>query len=123
MDECERALAQARSALDQAILMRDALDGQQRATEAAVASAQRSVRDAVSRVVQAEGNANMVLAQYVEARREVARLHEILSFLSSRNCLAAYWNSLPYFPPTAADTRWRAALAELESDAKAILPE
>ena len=65
-----------------ALRMREALDEQQRAAQSALDGAQRSVRVAVSRVVHAEGGANPLLAQYVEARREAARLHEILSFLS-----------------------------------------
>jgi hypothetical protein len=74
-------------------------------------------------VVHAEGAANAVLAKYLEARREVARLHEILSFLSSRNCLPPYWDSVRQCSPTQAEALWRAALTELETDADASLPE
>ncbi len=103
--------------------MREALDEQARAAQSALDDAQRSVRIAVSRVVQAESGANTVLARYVEARREVARLHEVLSFLSSRNCLPPYWDSVRQLPLTQADVPWRAALTELETDADALLPE
>jgi chromosome segregation ATPase len=123
VEQCEKAVADARSALERALRMREALDGQIRAVQADVENAQRSVRIAVSRVVHAEGGANAVLTQYLEARREVARLHEILSFLSSRNCLPPYWDSVRQLPPTRAEAPWREALAALEVNADAPLPE
>jgi hypothetical protein len=123
VEECEAALKQANDALARALRMRDALEEQQRAAEANVESAQRSAREAVSQVVQAEGGANTVLAQYLELRREAARLHEVLSFLSSRDCVPPYWDSVRQLPPTQADQSWREALTQLETDAEAPLPE
>jgi hypothetical protein len=81
------------------------------------------VRIAISAVVQADGGTSKVLAQCVEARREVGRLHEVLSFLSSRGCLPPYWDSMRPLPPTQADQSWREALTQLETDAEAPLPE
>ena len=106
-----------------AIHMRDALDGQQSAAEAAEDNAHRSVREAISKVVQAEGAANAVLAQYLEARRFSAQLHEVLTFLSSRNCVPPYWDGVRQLPSTQADQPWREALAALEVDAEAMLPD
>lgn len=123
VEECETALTQANDALVRAMRMREALDEQQRIAEASVESAQRSVRFAVSRVVQAEGGANTVLAQYLELRREAARLHEVLSFLSSRDCIPPYWDSVRQLPPSQADQSWREALTKLETNAEAPLPE
>jgi phage-related tail protein len=123
VEEAEQALSDARAALESAQQTRDALDGQRRVAESSIANAHRSVREAVRLVVQAEGAAEPVLAQYIEARREVARLHEVLSLFSSRNCLPAYWDSVVYFPPMDADLPWREAFAQLESDADATLPD
>jgi hypothetical protein len=123
VEEAAQSLSSARAALERAQRTREAIDTQQRAAEASMVSAHRSVREAVRNVVQAEGAAEPVLAKYIEARREVARLHEILSLLSSRNCLPAYWDSVVYYPPTDADAPWREALAALEGDAYAELPE
>jgi hypothetical protein len=123
VEEAEQSLSAARASLERAIRMREALDAQQRAAEADVENNKRSVRIAISGVVAAEGAANAVLAQYLEARREVARLHEILSYLSSRDCLPPYWDSVRQLPPTGAEAPWRAALTELETDADAPLPE
>ena len=123
VEQCEQALAAARAALERAIRTRDALDGQKTAVEASVENAHRSVREAVRAVFQTEGAANPVLAQFVDAQREMARLREVLSFLSSKNLLPPYWDSLTYFPPTAAEAPWREALDGLENDADAALPD
>ena len=123
VEQCEKALAEARGVLERAIRMRDALDGQQSAAEAAEDNAHRSVREAISRVVQAEGAASAVLAQYLKSRRLSAQLHEVLTFLSSRNCVPPYWDSVRQLPPTQADAPWREALAALEVDADAPLPD
>jgi hypothetical protein len=52
-----------------ALRTRDALDNQLRVATADVDNSQRSVRIAISAVVQAEGGANAVLARYLETRR------------------------------------------------------
>jgi hypothetical protein len=116
------ALTGAKAALDLAEKTRDALDGQLQAAEAELGSANSALKKRIAEVVHSEGAASAVLAEYVEARREVARLHEILSLLSSRNCLPAYWDTTVYYPPTNAEAPWRAALAALENDADAELP-
>jgi chromosome segregation ATPase len=123
VEECETALTQANDALVRAMRTREALDTQQSAAQSALDDAQRSVRIAISAVVQADGGANAVLARYLETRREAARLHAVLSFLSSRNCVPPYWDSVRQLPPTQADQPWREALTQLETDAEAPLPE
>jgi hypothetical protein len=74
-------------------------------------------------VIHSENAANAVLAEYMAARREVSRLREILGLLAARNCLPTYWDTVTFFPPTGAEIPWRAALAALETDADAELPE
>jgi len=120
--EAELALTDARAALDCAQQTRDALDGQARAAESELGWAKSALGNAIAKVVHSEGAANAVLTQYVEARREVARLHEILSLLSSRNCIPKYWDAQVCFPATDSDAPWREALAALERDADAPLP-
>jgi hypothetical protein len=121
--EAEFALTEARAALDCAQQTRDALDGQCRAAESELGWAKSALRVAIARVVHSKGTANAVQTQYVEARREVERLREILTLLSARNSLPAYWDGVRFYPPPNADAPWRAALEALESDADATLPK
>lgn len=118
----EFLLEDARDDLARAHRTRDALDDQQRVAEAEVERAQRAVRDAVRKVVEAEGAPEKLLAQFHAARQEVSRLYEVLSLLSARNCLPPYWDAISASPSTNADARWRDALAALEGDADAALP-
>jgi hypothetical protein len=122
VEEAEQALVDARGTLVTAQRTRDALESQQRAAESTLGWAKSGLRDSIARVVHSEGAASAVLAQYLEARREVARIHEVLSLLAARNCLPAYWDTHVHYPPTNAEAPWRAALAALESDADAELP-
>jgi chromosome segregation ATPase len=122
IEAAELALADAKTSLDIAQRTRDALDGQMRAAEEELGWARSAVRDAIARVVHSENAANPVLAEYAEARREVARLREILGLLSNRGCLPTYWDTVTFFPPSGAEAPWRDALAALESDADAALP-
>jgi len=123
VQSAEFLLEDARDDLERAKQTREAVDADQAKTESALANATSLVRDAIRSVIQSEGGADKVLAEYVEARREVARLHEILALMGARGCLPRYWDALSPFPPTQADKPWREALAALEKDADAPLPK
>lgn len=60
--------------------------------------------------------------QLDDARREVARLHEILLLLNAHNCLPPHWEKVRPFPPSGADQVWRDAFAALEGNTDAQLP-
>ena len=119
----EFLLEDAKLELENAKATREAVDAEQAKAESTLANATSLLHDAVRVVIQSEGGANKILAQYVEAKREVARLHEILALLGARGCLPRYWDALRPFTPTQADKPWRDALADLEKDADAALPD
>jgi hypothetical protein len=123
VQSAEFLLEDARADLERAKQTREAVDAEQGKAESALANATSLLRDSVRTVIQSEGGADKVLAQHVEARREVARLHEILALLGACGCLPAYWDALAPFPPTQADKPWREALGALEADADAPLPK
>lgn len=123
VEEAEWSLSAARASLAQAHRMREALDQQQGAAESELTWAQHSLRHAIASVVKAEGGATKLLAEFDDARREVARIHEVLSFLNTHNCLPPYWDAVRYLGPTGAEAPWRAALAQLEADPDALLPD
>lgn len=84
------------------------------------------VRTAIGRVVQAEGGPAKLLAEFVSAKREVARNRELLSMLSNRGCLPVTdgsWDALIYYPFTNADAESDAALTALETNADTALPD
>jgi hypothetical protein len=116
-------LEDARADFTRAKETREAVDAEQAKAELALGNATSLLSDAVRDVVQSEGGADKALAQYVEAKREVARLQEILALLGANGCLPSYWDALAPFPPTQADRPWREALAALEVDADALLPK
>lgn len=92
VEQSEWLLEEAREDFQRARQTRDALDEQRNETERGLERADRSLRDPVRSVVQTEGTASKVLDQYREAQREVDRLREILSFLSSWDCVPPRWD-------------------------------
>ena len=128
VEDAEQTLQEASAALRRADNLRQALDDEQRQAENSVALAERAVHTAVGDVVRSEGAAAKLLEQFDEARRLVHRLHNLLTFLSQRNCLPpspTSWESIRDFAPSSndADAAWHGALAKLESDPDAPLPE
>jgi hypothetical protein len=123
VQSAEFLLEDARADLVRAQQMRAILEKQQRSVEQDLQSAAQNVRNAMAQVVLAEGGADKALAQYRAAEAEVARLKEILSFLSFNGCVMGRWDNVRSFPPTNAENRWRDALTALETDPEAPLPK
>ena len=123
VSQAEWALEEARDDLKRARATREALDGQRQAAEHDLERADFTLRDSVRKVVQAEAGTSKLLVALDDARREVARLHEILTLLDARNCLHPHWDTIRPFPRSQADSTWRNAIAALEKDAYAPLPK
>ena len=124
VEQATWALEEARADYQRALQTREALDAQRNDAERDLSDTERSVREAIRTVVRAEGNGEKELALYRDAQAEVARRAEIIALLDTWNCLPPRAINLhPEFAPARAERPWREALAALETDANAQLPE